>query len=155
VPIPEDLVDFLEGGVSILVGTRDATLRPDASRAVGARVSGDRERITLFLSERTAARALSNLEDNARIAVGFSRPHDHFAIQLKGSVTERRPASDAERVVPERYLAAYVEQLYLVGLPRSITRRIVVWPGVAVTVAVEDLFVQTPGPGAGKRLEDK
>ncbi len=150
--IPEELVDFVESGVSILVGTRDAELRSDATRAVGARVSTDRAQVTIFLALQGAKRALANVANNGQIAVGFSRPFDHYSIQIKGGVTEQRPATDAERVVPERYHAAYVDQLYMVGMPRSITKRFIVWPSVAVTLDVHEIFVQTPGPGAGKRI---
>lgn len=151
--IPEDLVDFLESGVSILVGTCDTELRPDATRAVGAHVSADRNEITLFISRVSGARALANLDDNRRIAASFSRPVDNYSIQVKGAIIGHRPATDAERAVPERYHAAFVEQLYMVGLPRSLTQRIIVWPSEAVTFVVEDIYVQTPGPGAGRRME--
>lgn len=151
--IPEDLVDFLEGGVSILVGTRDADHRPETTRAVGAEVSKDRSRLTVLLCEHTAGRAVPNLEDNGRIAVAFSRPIDNFAVQLKGRVVELRRGQDADRRVAERYYAIYGDQLYMVGMPRSLTKRIRVWPSFVVTFEVDDIFVQTPGPGAGKRLE--
>jgi hypothetical protein len=153
--IPEDLVDFLESGISILVGTRDREMRPDAMRAVGARVSPGRDRITVFLPDASAERAAENLRDNGQIAVAFSRPIDHYSIQIKGRVEDLRPAEDADRVVPDRYHAAYVEQLYMVGLPRSLSQRMIVWPSLAVTFSVDDLFVQTPGPDAGKRLEPR
>lgn len=151
--IPADLVDFLEGGVSILVGTRDAGQRPETTRAVGAAVSPDRTRLSVLLAEHTAERAIANLEDNGRIAVAFSRPIDNFAVQLKGRVTELRRGDDADRRVAERYHAVYVEQLYMVGMPRSLSKRIRVWPSFAVTFEIDDIFVQTPGPGAGKPLE--
>ena len=51
------------------------------------------------------------------------------------------------------YLAQFRETLYLIGLPRSLTARFNGWPVVAVTFEVRDVFLQTPGPGAGKRLE--
>ena len=47
----QDLVDFVEGGVSIMVATRDAAYAPECVRAVGATVSSDRQLITLLLNE--------------------------------------------------------------------------------------------------------
>ena len=38
VTIPPDLVELFESGVSILVGTRDASLLPEAIRGCGALV---------------------------------------------------------------------------------------------------------------------
>ena len=151
--IPEDIVEFLEAGVSILVGTCDAERRAEVARGVGCSVSRDRTEVTIYLHEGWGARALGNLRANGEIAVGFSRPFDHFAIQLKGKCTRFVPPSDGDRTVVDRYHATYGEQLYMTGFPRSTTRRFVFWPAVAVTFGVRDIFVQTPGPDAGKRLE--
>jgi len=151
--IPEDIVEILEGGVSILVGTCDAERRPDAARGVGAAVSRDRTEITIYLHETWGARALANLRARGEIAVGFSRPLDAFAMQLKGRCTRFLSPSEGDRSVVDRYHATYGEQLYMTGFPRSITKRFIFWPAVGVTFAVRDIFVQTPGPDAGKRLE--
>jgi hypothetical protein len=150
--IPEDIVEQLEGGVSILVGTCDADTRPDVARAVGASVSRDRTELTIYLHETWGARAIANLRARGEIAVGFSRPLDNFAVQLKGTCTRFLAPSEGDRSVVDRYHAAYGEQLYMVGIPRSITRRFIFWPAVGVTFPVRDIFVQTPGPDAGKRL---
>ncbi len=37
-------------------------------------------------------------------------------------------------------------------MPRAIARRMIWWPSVAIEIEVADVFVQTPGPGAGARL---
>jgi hypothetical protein len=152
-PLPEDWVEFVESGVSILVGTRDEALRPEASRALGATVSADRTRISIFAPEATSSRTCENAAATLRVAVTFSRPIDHRALQVKGPVLAVRSARPDERVIQERYVAAYVEQLYLVGLPRGLTRRVCYWPSMVVELGIEQLFMQTPGVGAGRRLE--
>jgi len=149
--VPEDLVDYLESGVSILVGTRDARNIPEVARGVGAAVSKDRTKVTVYLTEAWSEVPLANLAGNGEIAVGFSRPLDNFAIQLKGRVTAIVRSASADRSVVDRYHNVYGEQLYMTGLPRSITRRLAFWPAAAVTFEVRDLFLQTPGPDAGKR----
>jgi hypothetical protein len=152
-PLPDTIVEFIESGVSVLVGTRDGALRPSTARAFGILVAADRRRTSIFLPMKTSVSAKANLDDNGLIAIGISRPFDNFAVQLKGRCVEVRAATEAERHVPERYLAAYIEQLYMIGFPRSLVKRAHVWPAWAATVAVEDIFVQTPGPDAGKRFE--
>jgi hypothetical protein len=42
VRLSEELAEFVEGGLSMLVGTRDAALRPKVERAVGAVVGAER-----------------------------------------------------------------------------------------------------------------
>lgn len=144
--IPEDLVEFLESGVSILVGTRNAKNEPEPMRASGALVSKDREQLSLLFPSHNT-RSIANVEENGQVAVCFSRMLDNYAIQLKGHGAVVREGGGAER-----YRAAYGEQLYMTGFPRSLTSRINVWPAKVVTFTVRDIFVQTPGPGAGARL---
>ena len=59
---------------------------------------------------------------------------------------------DAEREVQELYLAAYVEQLAMAGIPRAMSRRLAFWPSIAIDIDVADVFNQTPGPQAGTRM---
>lgn len=150
--ITEDLAELFESGVSILVGTRDAQLVPEATRGCGAVVHRDRRQLNVFLPQSVAARPVANLRDNGRIAVAFSRVLDHKTIQVKGRAQEIRPATDAEREVITRYHVAYAEMIYMAGVPRARTRTMNVWPSVAITFEVTDIFHQTPGPGAGERL---
>lgn len=100
--IPEDLVDFLESGVSILVGTRNAKNEPEATRSCGAQVSKDREHVSLWFPD-WAKGAVQDIEENGHVAVCFSRMLDNYSIQLKGENATVRDAAEAERKVAERY----------------------------------------------------
>ena len=151
--LSEELAEFIESGVSMLVSTRDAALRPHVLRAVGAVIGKDRESLTVYLTKQVAARAVANLRDNGKIALTRSRPYDHRSMQVKGTMLGMRDGVEADRVQQERYLAGFVEHVYIVGLPRGVMRQLRIFPSVAVTFAAEDVFVQTPGPGAGRRLE--
>lgn len=150
--LTERLVELIESGVSIIVGTRDANLRPDSGRGLGARVSPDRRHITLLLNGDLCTRLRANIEDNGRIAVAFSRIHDHQSIQLKGRVTATRDGSPREVKAQGRYLIAFAEQLANAGFPRSVVRNVQYAPCFAVDVEVAEVFDQTPGPGAGNPL---
>lgn len=150
--IPDDLAELFEGGVSILVGTRDAARIPEATRGVGAIVHPDRRRLTIFIPVDVSELALKNLGENGLIAVGFSSILDHKTIQVKGTVENIRSATDPEREIVSRYHAAFSEVLYIIGLPRAVTRTLNTWPCHAVTFAATDIFLQTPGPNAGQRM---
>ena len=151
--LPADLAEFFESGVSILVATRDAELRPACVRGAGASVRAAEGVVTVYLPQATAARTLANVRDNGQIAVTFSRPLTHYSIQIKGVCALSRAGTEEDRALQQRYRAAYAEQLHAVGLPRAAAARLAWWPSVAVDIAVSDLFVQTPGPTAGRRLE--
>jgi carbohydrate-selective porin OprB len=148
-------VEFIESGVSMLVATRDGELRGECVRGLGAQVSADRSRVTVFLNEALSARTRANLEHNGQIAIAFSRPIDHHSLQIKGVAIAWRKSSAADRKVQERYLAGFVEQLYWVGLPRAVTRRVRLTPALTVTVTPHSLFLQTPGPDAGRALDPR
>jgi hypothetical protein len=150
--IPVDLAELFEGGLSILVGTRDAALRPEATRGVGAVVHPERTRVTVYLPTAVSGRALANLRENGHVAVGFASIIDVRAIQVKGTVEELRDCTEADRAIITRYHAAFSEILYFTGAPRALSRRFNVWPSTAVRFVVSDLYQQSPGPKAGERL---
>jgi hypothetical protein len=153
--LSEETVEFIESGVSMLVGTRDAQHKPECLRGLGATVSADRTSLTVYINELMSAVARANLEDNAQIAISFSRPIDHHSLQIKGVVTAVRKSTAQDRKIVERYLAGFTEQLYWVGLPRSVTRRVRIAPALAITVTPHALFLQTPGPEAGRALDPR
>lgn len=146
------LAEFIESGVSIQVGTRDASLFPEALRAVGARAEPGGEEVTVFVPASTSARTVANARDNGRIAVCFARIEDHRTLQLKGRVVTCAEATDADRAQIERYRGAFAACLGFVGMPLRLTYRLAHWPAFAIRFRVESTFVQTPGPGAGDRL---
>jgi len=150
---PAELADIIASGSSALVGTRTASLRPDCTRAAGIRVEPGGRELTLFLPDATSARTLANLRDNRAIAAVFTRVVDHRSIQAKGRAVEIRPADEADREAVERYMAAFTEAVAVLGCPARLTRRMATWPCHAVRMTVDALFVQTPGPGAGARVE--
>lgn len=150
--LTEELVDFVESGVSILLGTRDANLRPFGVRAMGASVSQDRRRITIYVPAAVAERPLINLRENGATAVTFVRPSDYQGLQFKGKFVGDRPSTDADRHVQERYRAALAEQLFVCGIARSTAKRYAYWPSVAIEFEPDSLFKQTPGPNAGAAI---
>ncbi len=150
--IPQDVTEFLDGGVSILVGSVDEHGRPECTRGMGVEVDGDAGRLTVYVPIVGADRTLANLGLGRRIAITFSRPYDNRTCQVKGRVRATSPASAEDVARQQRWFAAYVEQLAIVGIARAATRRWRITPSVAVEVEVDELFEQTPGPGAGKRI---
>ncbi|MBV8758434.1 MAG: pyridoxamine 5'-phosphate oxidase family protein [Deltaproteobacteria bacterium] len=155
VALPAELVDFVESGVSVLVGTRDAALKPEAQRAVGCVVRGDRRVLAVLVPEGTGARTLANLAAGSPVAVTFSRIVDHRTVQVKGACERVREASAAEIEAARRYVSAFTEALYFIGMSRAISRRLGLEPLWVVEVGVGELFEQTPGPGAGARMEPR
>jgi hypothetical protein len=123
--------------------------------AVGALVHDDRRTVTVFVPTPRAERVLRDLRENGRMALGISLA-SHEAYQLKGTYVSSRPTDDAERVRQEARRAALLASALEAGYPEAIARPLTMGlaytPGVAITFRVEEVFLQTPGPGAGTLL---
>jgi hypothetical protein len=153
--IPDRVIEVLRGPSVIWLGTRDRELRPAHAYATAAVVHDDRQTVTFFVSEGRSKRALADLEDNARVALAFGQA-SHEAYQLKGSYLSSRAASDAEYALMEAYrekvwrgLAQYWPEELVKPMILGASYR----PSIAITFRVEEVYLQTPGPGAGSRMD--
>lgn len=153
--IPDRVIELLHGPVYMQIGTRDAALRPSHTFAVGAVVHEDRETVTVFVPSARAGRMLADLENNGRVALGISLA-SHEAYQLKGSYLSTRPTDVSDLARQETYRKALLEDARRAGYPEeiawSMTQGIAYTPGTAITFRAEQVFLQTPGPGAGTPL---
>jgi hypothetical protein len=150
--IPDSIVHLLQTGVSVMVGTRDASHMPECTRAWGIRVAADRGVVTVVLSETFAGKTIENLRENGRIAVTCTRPTDHITCQLKGRVRSIKQATSADRDLSRRWHREFMAELTAIGVPSALGEAWIVEPTVAVEMAVTDVFDQTPGPGAGEKI---
>jgi hypothetical protein len=148
--LPPELLALLDGPAVLHLGTRDRDLQATSTFAFGLDVARDGREVTVFLPVTLAPLSLSNLRDNGQMALSIVRPTDHRAIQLKGTWLGERRADDADRALVERQRDALTQELGLVGVPRALWRRVVWWPSLALRMEVRDVFVQTPGPRAGR-----
>jgi hypothetical protein len=150
--IPDSIAALLQTGISVMVGTRDASLIPECTRAWGLHVADDRRTVTFFLSKAIAARTIENLRDNGRIAVTCTRPTDHITCQLKGRLRKMKPVTAGDRDLSRQWHREFMAELKAIGVPSALGEAWIVEPTVAVEMTVTDVFDQTPGPGTGKSI---
>ena len=153
--IPDRVIEVLHGPAYMQIGTRDAALRPSHTFAVGAVVHDDRETVTVFVPTARARRILADLESNGRVALGIALV-SHEAYQLKGSYLATRATDASDLARQESYRKALLDDALGVGYPdeiaRPLTQGFAYTPGTAITFRAEQVFLQTPGPGAGTPL---
>jgi len=152
--VPDRIVAVLRGPALMVVGSRDAALRPAHVGAVGAVVGDDRRTITFFVPESRSARLLSDLRDNGRVAFSFGLV-SHEAYQIKGVYVSSRPTTAGDIALQETYRAklfATMRDVYPPEIARPYALGAAYRPGVAVTFRVDAIYLQTPGPGAGTRM---
>ena len=151
--LPPELYELIEGPSVMYLATRNAALEPLSAMAFGVQPSADGRELTVFLPAAVSPPSLANLRDNGQMAVELVRPSDHRALQIKGVWLGERRTTDEDRAFLTRYHNALLQEMNLVGVPRTKWDRLAWWPAVALRMEVRDVFVQTPGPGAGRRCE--
>ena len=147
--IGTELAAFLQEGVGIHIGTRNAALEPNGSRALAVKVEEDGRHLVVYVARVAAERLLPDLQANGQAAVGFGRPIDDRACQVKGLFLESRDAGDDDRPIVDAQWNGFLSSLEQIGIPRAMTGGWATWPGVAIRLRANAIFDQTPGPGAG------
>jgi Pyridoxamine 5'-phosphate oxidase len=151
VVIEAEVAELLASPCSLLVGTVDRHGLPDATRAWGVELLGP-DRLRVFVATE-AQRTIDNVADGGRIALTTTNFMTVVSWQLKGRATLVEAATPADRIRSDVYCAACLEILApLHGDPEELIARMLPSEIVAVEMVVEQVFDQTPGPGAGVRV---
>lgn len=148
-------IALVDGGISAIVASRDARLRPSLMRAVGTQISPDGTRITVYLRPSQSRQLLADLAAGGPIAVVFSDPPSNHTLQLKAGGARIRPAEPGDQAVLRRYLVAMQHCVGQVGYGPDYVAAMLSAPPqdlVAVEFTPEAAFEQTPGPRAGTPL---
>ncbi len=147
---------LLAGPVAISIASRDASLRPSVAHAYGCRVIGDGARIRLFVLKDEARQLLADIMENGEVATVYSDVRSFRSLQIKGSdaIVEIFNAEDA--AAQTRHHRVTADELVALGYAAPLAHGYFSVPrkGEFATVAFtpNDVFQQTPGPGASDRL---
>jgi hypothetical protein len=160
--LPRVLVQFLDRA-SVAIGcTRDASLAPSIHYSSGWLLDADQRSIWCFIPEPFTAGLRASLEENGHFALTVEHIGPHECYQFKGTYLSMRPATEADREITarcrERFVAAVATLNPHVSPNRDLLRKYILDPAVAVRFAVREVYLQTPGPGAGRllaQLEDR
>jgi len=142
----------LDPGMSLLVGTVNAQNVPACCRAVALVSSDEIATVTVYLPVATSHETVRNFATTRRMAIAATHPVDHCSIQLKGTPGEARLAREDEAAFVRSHFEAFAGILDSLGVPSRVTLNASYWPAFAVTMRVEQVFNQTPGPKAGTRV---
>lgn len=147
---------FIRGPVSIGVASRDSNLVSSLARAYGCRLSDDRRRVSVFLPIARSVTIVGNLRTGAPISVVFSRPSTHRTLQLKATRADVAPLAMGDREILLNYAESFGAEIRELGYREAFVRAMTApaaEDAVAVTFYPGAIFEQTPGPGAGRRLD--
>lgn len=152
--IPGKIATFLEQRANVAsCGTRDKDLVPHAHRVTGWRVGPERESMECFVPEQFTEGLVASLQDNARIAVTIEEFPSHETYQFKGHYLAHRAPAAEDLAIHEQCRERFVRSLRTVmNLPDSVLRAFILRPHIVVSFRVDEIYLQTPGPGAGSRI---
>jgi len=156
--LPNKIVRFLkERGNMALGGIRDRDMRPAGCRVSAWALADDGRTLTAYvpLPESYQARFLDALTGNGQFAFTIEEHPSHETYQLKGTYIRHRPSVEADRALVERYRER-AARVFRNEIPAEFISRVIQVmhpvPTHVIDIDVHEVFVQTPGPGAGARI---
>ena len=152
--IPGNILTFLEDRGTVAVsGTRNAEHIPQFHYVSGWVVEPDEQTMRCSIPEAYTDDLISSLENNGQYALTIEQIGPHETYQFKGKYVDALPPNDADIDAFERIRERFVKNVSpLFGFPEEVCRAYIAPPGIIVRFVVHEIFLQTPGPGAGHRL---
>jgi hypothetical protein len=158
-PIFSDAIkDLVHAAPATFLATHDQRLQPALTRAAGFKLE-DSGAMLLVLPKPVAQPTLDNLKDNGRFSFSVVNIANFDSYQIKGKVQAIDEAGPQELVLKELYMTKFLNELRSLGYPSGFcdgyesTRKFLTpAPAYALRCQAEEVYLQTPGPKAGKRL---
>jgi len=97
---------------------------------------------------------LESLQHNGELALTVEEFPSHETYQFKGRYLRHRDLHDDDADVAERIRRRFVKSLRPIypAAPEDVMRSFVSPPSLAIEFEVVEVYLQTPGPGAGTRI---
>jgi hypothetical protein len=153
--IPGKLVRFLENYANVaFAGIRDRDLVPFGHRVCGWRVGADQRTMTILFPDEFLQRLVESLQQNGELAVTLEEFPSHETYQFKGRYLDHRGIQDDDVEIVDRIRRRFVRSLRPMypDAPEDVLKAFVSPASMAVEFEVLEIYLQTPGPGAGTRL---
>jgi len=138
-----------------VASTRDAQRTPHIHWLSGWRLEGDRETMLCLVSSGFTRSLLESVQENGRFAVVVEWIGPHECYQFKGPYLDSRSPTASDGVIAEACAKRFATALTALYGPRYSERQLrgrFREPALAVRFRVDEVFLQTPGPGAGRRV---
>jgi hypothetical protein len=144
---------FLEGKGAQIVGIVDAAGWPLATRSWGITVlSAEQGRLRMMLDEQDEA-AFAHLVGGGAIAVTSADVPTLRSGQVKGRVERIEPVTAADLEVVEAHCHAVFTDISRVDhIVYGLASRMRPFGFVALELTIDEVYDQTPGPGAGAAI---
>lgn len=155
IAIPGRLLRFLDQHANLaFAGTRSRELAPYGHRVSGWVVDADGRTLTALVAEHFTANLVESLEDSGEFALTVEAFPSHETYQFKGRYLSHRAVGSDDLEVVDRIRGRFLKSIRHVypEAPEQLLNAYIQVPGVGVAFEVREIYLQTPGPGAGTRL---
>ena len=152
--ITEELAEFCQTGVSIVLGSQARSGRPLVARGLACRIDTDGT-MRIVLREPSNAGLISAVTAGAAIAATFTKPETHRSIQFKASHASLLPITQEDGPATVTQTARLSAELMDVGYTKELALHYCAYEPFelcAIEFMPETAYVQTPGPSAGSAL---
>ena len=152
--IPGKTLAFLEKAGTVAVsGTRDANFMPHIHYVSGWEVESDKRTIRCSINHAYADNLIPSLEDNGQFSLTVSQVGSHETYQFKGNYVGSTQPSHDDLAAHQRIKTSFAKAVnQAFGFPENMALAYIPRPSLVVRFTVREIFLQTPGPGAGHRL---
>lgn len=151
--LEDDVAAFIAGHVMMIAATRDEAMRPHIGRGCGASFDPDVGDLTLLASSTQWPGFHANVRAGAPIALTVCQPDSYKCLQIKGQIIDVHEATGSQQERAQRYLDGMLAVMAGLGVSRLQLSTVLSNADlVAIRFWPADLFLQTPGPGAGERM---
>ena len=156
IAIPGVLLSFLGRASIAYAGTRDRALVPHFHWVCGWNPEHDPSCLAFYLAQPFEARLLQDVAECPRIALTVEAIGPHETYQFKGDFAGSRRPGPEDRAISRQRCERFVRDAQAIekrfDFPVEALSRYHGEPALVVTLKVQEIFLQTPGPGAGRRL---
>jgi hypothetical protein len=149
--IPQEVIDLTNGPYFGHVGSCDGNMIPMARQCWGVDIKAT-DVISIYVVAAQFEPMLKNFQHHGRITVALTDPNDHTSYQMKGQFLKARAMAEDEAGLQQQYRVKLANVISTLGYPKEIAERYAHHADLAIEIEVEQIFNQTPGPGAGKEI---
>jgi hypothetical protein len=140
-----ELAEFLARGPAMLGASADASRVPSAFRVWGASIDGAGRLRALVSCD--ASLTIGSVQAGVRLAFVVTDIVTYESVQLKGqAVSSAEPPNALDIQVTRDYTEAFTKAAAGVGLPRELVESLRPISLAVITITIERMYDQTPGP---------
>ena len=149
--VSDEINDVITNGMGH-IGCVSSSLKPYHADTLANCFDKKKNEVICFLNEISCKTFLNHVSIGARVSLFVGVP-SHEAYNIKGSISTLRNVAKDEKSACDRLRKKVYDFYAELGIPEHLADRY--WlkePDIAVVFVVDKIFVQTPGPDAGKQV---